>query len=511
MEEIENVEGIPEGIDEAEEYGRRRRAFAKDWTKGSITRNLLLLGWPMSVNAVLTMIGPTIDMVWVGMLGDASLAGVGVAGTAVMVVNSIRMGLTTGTRAMIARFVGAGNTEGANHVAQQAFVISAAFSVFMAVIGIILADPIMRIFGLEEDVVAEGAAYMRIMFVGSVAMSFRLMGEGVMQASGDAMTPMLASVIFRVLHVALCPFLVLGWWIFPHMGVSGAAMTNVFSQGLGAAVGLWALFSGRSIGFNVAGWRQKAVGSNYGIAGRVFGFLAVWRLVQLGPSRLTMTLRNFSLDRSIIWRIVRIGIPSSITGMERSVANIVLVWLVTPFGTAAVAAHSLIQRVAMFFQMPGMGVGQAAGVLAGQNLGAKQPGRAERTGWIAAGLFSVIMVVSSIIVFFWAEEIIGVFSSEPATRALGGDFLRIEIVSFMVFGLVQVLVQCLNGVGDTWIPMITTLATMWLVQVPMAYFLSKYTSVGVYGVRWGIVTAIALRGVIYAVYFKAGRWKRKRV
>ena len=500
-----------EGVEESEAYGGRRGVFARDWTKGSITRNLLSLGWPMSVNAILTMIGPTIDMVWVGMLGDASLAGMGVAGTAVMVVNSLRMGLTTGTRAMIARFVGAGDTEGANHVAQQAFVISAGFSVLMAVIGIILAEPIMRIFGLEEDVVAEGAAYMRIMFVGSVAMSFRMMGEGVMQASGDAMTPMLASVIFRVLHVVLCPFLVLGLWIFPSMGISGAAMTNVFSQGLGAAVGLWALFTGRSIGFNITGWRQKAVGSNYDIVGRIVGFLAIWRLVRIGPSRLTMTLRNFSLDRNIIWRIVRIGIPSSITGMERSLANILLVWLITPFGTAAVAAHSLIQRVAMFFQMPGMGVGQAAGVLAGQNLGAKQPARAERTGWIAAGLFSVFMLVASTVVFFWAEEIIGIFSSEPATKEIGGNFLRIEIVSFLVFGVVQVLVQCLNGVGDTWIPMFTTLATMWLVQVPMAFFLSKYTTAGVYGVRWGIVTAIALRAVIYAAYFKAGRWKRKRV
>ena len=128
-----------EGTEETEEYGGRRRGFGRDWTQGSILKNLLSLGWPMSVGAILTMLGPTIDMIWVGRLGDASLAGVGVAGTAVMLVNSARMGLTTGTRAMIARFVGAGNTEGANRVAQQAFVVSAAFSIFMAVIGIILA------------------------------------------------------------------------------------------------------------------------------------------------------------------------------------------------------------------------------------------------------------------------------------------------------------------------------------------------------------------------------------
>ncbi|UCB43854.1 MAG: MATE family efflux transporter [Dehalococcoidales bacterium] len=496
---------------ETEAYGGRRGAFARDWTKGSILKNLLSLGWPMSVSAVLMMMGPTIDLIWVGRLGEASLAGVGVAGTAVMVVNSARMGLTTGTRAMVARFVGGRDIEGANHVAQQAFVISTVFSTSLAIIGIALAEPIMRAFGLEEAVVAEGAAYMRVMFIGSVAMSFRMMGEGIMQASGDAMTPMLASVAFRVIHVALCPFLVLGWWIFPRMGVTGAALTNVISQGLGATVGFWALFSGRSVGFDRARWRQSARDSNLGTVGQTFGLLAIWRLFRMGPSRLRMSLRGFSLDRSMIWRIVRIGIPASVTGIERSFANVLLVGFVSPFGTTAVTAHTLIQRVGMFFHMPGMGLGQAAGVLAGQNLGARQPERAERTGWIAVGLFSVLMVVASAIVFVWAEDIIGIFSSDPATRALGGDFLRIEIVSFMFFGLVQVLVQCLNGVGDTLVPMVTTLLTMWLVQVPMAYFIPKYTPIGVYGVRWGVVTAIVLRAITYAIYFKAGRWKRKRV
>ena len=493
---------IEEETEETPEYGGRRNRFGRDWTKGNILKNLLLLGWPMSINAIMTMMGPTIDMIWVGRLGEASIAGVGVAGTAVMVVNSARMGLTTGTRAMIARFIGAGDDEGANKVGQQAVVVSAAFSILMAIIGILLAEPIMRVFGLEEKVVSEGAAYMRIMFVGSIAMSFRMLAESIMQASGDSLTPMMASAGFRILHVALCPFLVFGWWIFPAMGVSGAAMTNVVSQTLGAAVGLWALLSGKSVWLDRSRWWND---------GGIIGRIAVWRVVRLVPSRMRLSLRNFGLDRNIIWRIVRIGIPASVTGIERSFANLVLVLFVTPFGTTAVAAHSLIQRVAQFAHMPAQGIGQAAGVLAGQNLGAGQPGRAERTGWTAAALFSVVMVIASLVIVFWAEEIIGVFNSEPELKVLGGNFLRIEIVSFVVFGLVMVLTQCLNGVGDTMIPMITTLLSMWLIQVPLAYILPKYTDLGVYGVRWAIVSAIALRAIIYTTYFKSGRWKHKRI
>lgn len=498
-------------MEETEKQSGRRPARGRDWTQGSILKNLLWLAWPMSVNGIFTMLGPTIDMVWIGKLGTAAIAGVGVASTAVMVVNSARMGLTTGTRAMIARFIGGGDMVAANHVAQQAIIVSAVFSTAMAVVGIFFAEPIMRALGVEADVVAAGAAYMRIMFVGSVAMSFRMMGESIMQASGDALTPMVASVVFRFLHLALAPFLIFGWWVFPQMGVSGAAMTNVISQSLGGAIGLWALFSGRSIYFNGTGWRRGIRESGDGPAAWLYGLLTIWRVIDLGPSRMRLSLANFNLDRRTIWRIVRIGIPATITGVERSFANLILVPLVTPFGTNAVAAHSLIQRVGQFLRMPAMGFGQAAGVLAGQNLGAGQPRRAARTGWLAVGLFSIIMIVAAVTVAFAAEGIIGVFDSSAAVRELGGDFLRIEIASFLVFGLVMVLSQCLNGVGDTMVPMLTTLLSMWLVQVPLAYFLSKHTPLGVYGVRIAIVSAILLRAAIYGAYFRTGRWQRKQV
>ena len=451
----------------------RRAAFDRDWTQGSIVRNLWSLSWPITISGSLNMLGPTIDMIWVGKLGAAAIAGVGLAGMAVMVVNSAKMGIVTGMRAMIARFIGAQDLEGANHVAQQSFVISASFGIFLAIIGIFLAESILSMFGVEADVVKEGAAYMRIMFVGSVFMSLRMMGEGIMQASGDSRTPMRIIMFCRLLHVAICPFLIFGWWIFPRLGVTGAAMTNVISQSLGVALGLWVLFSGRT--------------------------------------RLRLTLKNFSLDPRMIWRVVRIGIPASITGVERSFANLVLMKFIVPFGTFAVAAHSLIQRVDSFIHMPTMGFGQGSGVLAGQNLGAGKPERAEKTGWTAAGLCTCVMVVGAVVIWFWAEKVVGIFNTEPSLVEIASTFLRIEIVSYMVFGLVIVLTQCLNGVGDTMIPMVTTLVTMWGVQVPLAYFLPRFTNLGVYGVRWGIVTAIVMRAGIYGTYFKMGRWKRKQV
>ncbi|MBI2288686.1 MAG: MATE family efflux transporter [Chloroflexi bacterium] len=463
-------------INVEEDFNKRDRRGAileRDWTKGSIIGNILSLSWPMVVSGILNTLGPTIDMIWVGRLGTVAMAGVGVSGMIVMLVNSMMMGFNTGVRALVARFIGAGDTEMANLTGQQTLIIKSIISLFLALVGIFFAEPILILFGLEPEVITEGTVYLRILFVGSVTIAFNSMAEATMQASGDAVTPMRIAVAYRLLHIVLSPVLIFGWWVFPHLGVSGAALANVFAQGVGGTLGLWFLFSGRT--------------------------------------RLRLTMKNFRFDRSMAWRIIKVGIPASITGFERTFSNLVVMWFVVPFGTIAVAAHSLLERTDQFLRMPSAGMGMAAGILAGQNLGAGQPERAERTGWQTAALVTVLMVAVSVPVWIGAERIVGIFNTEPELVKVASIFLRIEIVSYLVFGLVNTLMNCLNGVGDTMIPLLTTMLTMWGIQVPLAYFLSRMTSLGVYGVRVAIVSAIAMRAVIYSAYFRSGRWKRKNV
>jgi putative MATE family efflux protein len=445
----------------------------RDWTKGSIFRNILSLSWPIVVSNALNMLGPTIDMIWVGKLGSSAIAGVGVSGMIVMLATALTMGLYTGLRSMIARFIGAGDYTSANHVAQQALIISVAFSVFIAVIGILFAESILELLGVGPDVVNEGAPYLRINCIGMATMSFRNMTESTMQASGDSVRPMLVAIMFRIFHIALCPFLVFGLAFFPQMGVSGAAVTNVLAQGLGAGAGIWFLLSGRT--------------------------------------RLRLNFKNFHIDFKMIWRLIKIGLPASMTAMERNLGNLVLMFFMTPFGTLAVAGHTLGQRVEVFLQMPAMGLGQGAGILVGQNLGAGQPQRAERTGWLAALFLSSLMIIASLAVFLWAENIIRIFNSESDLVALGATFLRIATAQYLMMGLVTVFQQSINTAGDTVIPMIIMLLNMWLIQVPLAFFLPHITGLGVYGVRWAIVAGTFTAAVVYTIYFASGRWKNKKI
>lgn len=450
-----------------------RRAFDKDWTEGPILRNLWSLSWPMVVTNTLMMLGPTIDMIWVGRLGSTSVAGVGVSGMAVQMVNGMMMGMSAGMRAVVSRYIGAGDVRGAVHAARQGFVISATFSVVMAIIGVFLAEEILLLFGLEPEVVSQGAAYMRILFVGSVAMSFRMICESIMQASGDTINPMKITMGFRLFHVALCPFLVFGLWIFPELGVSGAAVTNVTSQTIGTLISIWVIFSGRS--------------------------------------RLKLDNKNFYIDFHMIWRIVRIGFPNLMSGLQRNLSQFVVMYLIAPFGTIAVAAHTINQRLEMVLMMPAMAFGMSASVLVGQNLGAGKPERAEKSAWAAVGVVEVWVFLASILILFAAEYIVRIFNSEPEVVELSSTFLRIAVAGYILLGFQAVTMNALSGAGDNVPSMITNILTVWLVSMPLAYFLPKITDLGVYGVRWGMVAGVVVPAVVLTVYFNTGRWKRKKV
>jgi putative MATE family efflux protein len=293
------------------------------------------------------------------------------------------------------------------------------------------------------------------------------------QASGDAMTPMRVEIFIRLLHVALCPFLVFGWWVFPRMGVIGVATSHVTVECLGLSLGLWILFSGRT--------------------------------------RLRLTLRGFRLDLNILWRIVRIGLPACVMGMQRSFGNLILAWFMVPFGTLAVAAHSLGQRVDMILLLPSFGLSIASGVLVGQNLGAGQPERAERSGWLAVGVVEGFMLICAAAVLLWAENIVGIFSTEPGLVDVASAFLRIAAAGYLVVGFIAVLQQSISGAGETLPAMLVSVATVWMVQLPLAFLLPRVTGLGVYGIRWAIVAGMVVGAVTYATYFRLGRWKHKSI
>jgi len=448
-------------------------ALSKDWTKGSVIQNVLMLSWPMIILGILYTSNLILEMVWVGKLGAASIAGVGVGGIVVILVSTVKSGLGTGERAMVARLVGGGDVAAANHVTGQAFVISAAYGAIITVIGIFFIEPIFNLFGLEADAAAEGVIYLRIVLAGWFTEAFWLTSLNVMQSSGDTMAPMKIAIIIRVVNAVICPFLVLGWWIFPRLGVSGAAIAYITTTGLGMLLCLWIFFTGQT--------------------------------------RLRLTMKDFYPDRKTIWRILKIGIPASVMGLGKSFGDLIFIWFMIPFGTRPLAAHNLIARIESFLSSPGISFGMSAGALVGQNMGAGQPKQAASSGWIATGLVEGLMIICSVVLLLWPENIIGLFNVEPELLQFGATFLRIAVVGYLGMNVVYVLQSSISGAGDTVPTMIITLAMLLVVQLPLAFLLSRHTELGVYGVRWAIVIGIIVGAIAYITYFWQGRWKRKKV
>ncbi len=458
---------------ETEPTTDEKTAKKRDWTKGPIVSNLLRLAWPMVIMESLYMLGQIIDMIWVGRLGPDAIAGVGMANICVLVVMSMDIGLIIGVRAMVSRYSGAGDMRGASRVAGQAVILGAIWGLTVTVGGVLLVKSVFGLFGMEPAATAEGIAYLWIIFAGWGPMGAFLMGMYSIQASGDSVTPMIVEASTRIVHIAICPFLVLGWGIFPRLGVSGAAISNVISSFLGIFIILWILFKGRG--------------------------------------QLKLTMKDLIPAPDIIWRMLKIGIPSLILHTQKSLGDLVLAWLIVPFGTLAVAAHSLVLRVEMLFLAVGIALGSGAGVLAGLNLGAGRPERAEKSGWTAMGGMEIFMAVFCAAILLRAEAIVGIFTVEGDLIRMGSEFLRIAAAGYIVIGTVFVLQDCISGAGDTVPAMIGSIAMVWVVQLPLSFLLPRVGGLGVYGVRWAIVIATFTGAVFYTAYFISGRWKTKTV
>ena len=198
-------------------------------------------------------------------------------------------------------------------------------------------------------------------------------------------------------------------------------------------------------------------------------------------------------------------------GLGKSFGDLVFTWLMISFGTLPLAAHNLISRIESFIHSPDISVGISAGVLVGQNLGAGQPERAGKSGWLAMVLVVGFMIMCSVVLLAWSEKIIGLFNVDPDLVELGAIFLRIAVVGFLGMSIVYVMQYSISGSGDTVPPMVISLVMLWIIQLPMAFLLSKYTDLDVYGIRWAISIGLVIGAIAFILYFWNGRWKRKKI
>jgi putative MATE family efflux protein len=451
----------------------RKESMHRDLTQGSIVKNLLQLGWPMIVMEATYMVSQIWDMYWVGKSGGSSaIAAIGIANLVMMLVSVIDMTLISGARAMISRFIGAREFDAAKKVAGQTFLMAVVWGLLVAIFGSTFIRDALGFFGMEQDVVEECVKFMRVFFAGWVSLELLIMGLYILQSTGDSFNPMLIEILMRIVHLTFTPLLVMGIG-FPVMGIAGAALANVIGQTLGAITVLTVLFT--------------------------------------GYSRMKLTLRDFRFDPGMIWRQLKIGFWSMLQMLQYNLSMIVITKVLVPFGTQALAADRIVGNIQGFIITPNIGLGGGVAVLVGQNLGAKEPERAKKSTMLGAGILTAFMVVCGIVILIWAESIIRVFDQDPQVIAIGANFLRIAVISYLVMGFNSAIQNCIAGAGDTLPNMLISFATNWVVQIPLVYYLANHTSLGANGIRWAMVISMFAGALMYYLYFQSGRWKRKKV
>jgi putative MATE family efflux protein len=449
--------------------------FAKerDLTKISITKGIFILAVPMIISHLLQTAFNVVDMIWVGKLGAPALAAVAMSGQILMVVMFIMIGVGVGTTAKVARAIGEKNRPKADNAAMQSLILGLIGSIIFAVVGYYLSPWLLKVLGARPDVVHLGTGYLRITFIGVIVMFYGFLISAILQGAGDAATPMLILAAATLINIILDPIMIFGLGFVPMLGVNGAAWATVISRAIGSVIALEILLRGRS--------------------------------------RIHVRIEYFKIDWQTIGSILMIGLPSSIQMTLRGVVGIVLIAVVASFGTFAVAAYGVGIELLMIAMMPGFALAMAAGTMVGQNLGAKQPQRASLSAWTTVGYYSIFMLFMCVVFLLFAPYLIMLFNTEPEVVRIGSNYLRILALGTIFVAPSVVLGRSMSGAGDTISPMVITFITLWVIQIPLAIFLSRLSTLGLNGVWIAILTAYFAQAVMAISWFQVGKWKEKMV
>lgn len=449
------------------------RGAEHDYTQGPIGRAIFLLAVPMVLEMSMESVFAVVDAFFVGRLGPAAVATIGLTESLMVVIYTVAMGLSIGATAIVARRIGEKDPEGAARATVQALLLGLTVSSVLGVLGAVYAPDLLRLMGADADVLAIGTGYARVSMAANGSVFLLFLVNAAFRGAGDAAVAMRVLVLGNAINIVLDPLLIFGIGFFPELGLVGAA---------------WATFIGRLIGFLWALWHLSTGEGNLHVHKHHLG---VEPKTMLGIATLSG------------WGTVQVALSS--------MSWIALVRLTSTFGAAAVAGYTIAMRVLLFALMPAYGVGAAAATMVGQALGAENPDRAERSVWVAARINMVVLGLTGVAFWIFAPTIVSWFSASTEVRTVASYALRVMSLGFPLYALGMVLEQSFNGAGDTRTPSWINFFVFWLLQIPLAWWMSQRTALDVRGVFIAVPLAYTALAIVSAVMFGRGRWKLKQV
>ncbi|MDB5006281.1 MAG: family efflux transporter [Mucilaginibacter sp.] len=449
------------------------RGSQQDYTEGSIRKAVFLLAIPMIIEMIMESVFAVVDIFFVGKLGNAAVATVGLTESVLSLVYSLAIGLSMAATALVARRAGEKNFKEAAHAGMQTILFALLLSTIVAVVGLFSAGSILRLMGANANMIAQNIRYTQIMFGGNVVIMLLFLINGIFRGAGDASIAMRSLWIANICNIILCPLLIYGLGPIPALGLKGAAIATTAGRSVGVLYQLYRLFI------------RKGLLSFY--------------LYQLRP------------QKELLWQIVKIGGTGTIQFLVSSASWIFLARLMAGFHEAAMAGYQVAIRLLIFFLLPAWGMSNAAATLTGQNLGAGKPERAEKSVWITTGYNVIFMLSVSLFFFLFGEPIVNFMNSDIQARHFALQALRIISAGYVFFGVEMVMMNAFNGAGDTRTPTVVNLIGFWLFQIPLAWVLSRYYIREPKAIFIAILISQFITALLSFILFKKGSWKKVKV
>lgn len=440
---------------------------------------VLSLAWPAIVEQIMITMVQYVDTAMVGSLGSGATAAVGLTASTTWMFNGFLNAAAVGFSVQVAQHIGAGRSREAQSVTWQALKFVVLFGVLLAVAAVALAFPLPALLGADESIRADATTYFCIV---GAALPFNfcsVMLSSILRCAGDMRTPMVLNLLINVINIIL-NFL----FIYPTRAVElfGTAVTMP-----GAGLG-------------VAG---AAIGSACSMLIVSLLYLLVLFRGRRGVLHITLHER-FSFERGCLGTAWRLGLPVALERTLMSTASIVITGIISGIGTAAVAANHLAVTAESVSYMPAFGVASAGTTIVGQALGAERKDLALRFSRITTYLGILIMTLAGAGLFFFAPQLISIFSTDPEVMELGAQVLRIVAFAEPLFAASIVVTGVLRGAGDAKAPFLISLVTMWGVRITLSLVLAP--SFGLVGVWIAMAVELVVRGAIFLWRLYSNRW-----
>ena len=445
----------------------------QDFTQGHLGRAIFLLAVPMVLEMAMESVFAVVDIYFVSRLGADAVATVGITESMITIIYAISIGFSVATTAMVSRRIGEHKPDKAAQVAFQAILTGLCLSLLIAVPASLCATQLLHLMGVKPDVIHSMSGYTRVMLGGNTVIMLLFIINAIFRSAGNAAISMRVLWTANLLNIVLDPILIFGWGPFPELGITGAAIATNTGRGLAVAYQFYVLFGGHA--------------------------------------RVKLARRHIAIHLATIKQLVRLALGGIGQSIIATSSWIGLMRIVSTFGSTEVAGYTIAIRIIVFVILPSWGLSNAAATLVGQNLGANQPDRAEKSVWITALVNGMFMGMIGLILMIWPGAFIRLFIDELDVIARGTVALRIVSVGFLAYGTGMVLVQSLNGAGDTGTPTRINFFCFWLFEIPLAYVLALHCGIGSRGVFYAIVIAETAMAASALVLFKRGRWKLKTV